>query len=224
MSTRPFKPLALLLLASGCGMSLSNNPLVDKVDPIEPTYAQEMPLPATPTGGIWQGHSRMMLAEDRRARNPGDLVTILLVERVNAEKSANQQASRSSKRSVDFGDSSLLSWMPDGLLSGGSSSSFGGTGSTKQGNRLSGEMTVTVSRVLPNGALLVSGDRRLMLTRGEEQLQFTGIVRPEDIDSNNRVLSTRVADAKVRYSGTGEISAQARQGWLSRFFDRINPF
>ena len=81
-----------------------------------------------------------------------------------------------------------------------------------------------VTEVLPNGALAVAGDRRLTLTRGEEQVQLTGIVRPEDIGPDNRVASTRVADARLRYTGTGEVAAQAKQGWLSRFFDRFAPF
>jgi flagellar L-ring protein precursor FlgH len=70
----------------------------------------------------------------------------------------------------------------------------------------------------------VAGDRRLWLTRGEEQVQLTGLVRPEDVGPDNRVPSTRVADAAIRYSGTGEVAAQARQGWFARFFDRINPY
>lgn len=209
------------LLLSGCGLSRT---LSDRVDAIPPAYAPEPEGPAAASGAIWQGSGRLLLAEDRRAHNVGDLLTIALVEQVNAEKSNSQKASRASSNSIGTGDNALLSWMPDKLFSGSSSSSFDGAGSTQQTNRLSGEMTVTVQRVLPNGALIVAGDRRLTLTRGEEQLQFTGIVRPEDIDANNRVLSTRVADARVRYSGTGEVAAQVRQGWLSRFFSAINPF
>lgn len=166
----------------------------------------------------------MMLAEDRRARNRGDLLTILLVERMQAEKSTGQQGSRSSERELALPDVNPINLIPNELFGGGSSSSFSGNGSARQANRLSGEFTVTVADVLPNGALLVAGERRLHLTRGEEQVQLTGIVRPEDIGPDNRILSTRVADARLRYSGTGEVAAQSRQGWLSRFFDKVTPF
>lgn len=231
MSTRPSKLLlALPLLLAACGIQ---NPLKDQVAAIPATLPPPptAPVGATPTGSIYLNASltgaathRMMLAEDRRARGIGDTLTILLVERLQAEKQTQQNASRSSERELDLPDAKPFSFIPEGLFGGGSSSSFTGSGSTRQGNRLSGEITVTVQQVLPNGALMVAGDRRILLTRGEEQVQLTGIVRPEDIGPDNRVASTRVADARLRYSGTGEVAAQARQGWLSRFFDRITPF
>lgn len=229
MSTR-LSNLLLLLALAGCGIQ---NPLKDQVAAIPATLP---PPPAAPAGSLATGSiflnaslagtgtSRMMLAEDRRAANVGDTLTILLVERLQAEKQTQQNATRTSERSLDLPDARPFSWIPEGLFGGGSDSSFAGTGSTRQANRLSGEITVTVTRVLPNGALLIAGDRRITLTRGEEQVQLTGIVRPEDIGPDNRVPSTRVADARLRYSGTGEVAAQARQGWLTRFFDRVTPF
>ncbi|WP_199553746.1 flagellar basal body L-ring protein FlgH [Sandaracinobacteroides hominis] len=199
----------------------------DQVPPVPATYAPP-PVAAPVTGSIYaaslSGRRSLLPAEDRKARYVGDILTILLVERLQAEKSTSQDASRDAQRSLDLPDAQPFSSIPEGLFSGGTSSSFKGTGSTRQANRLSGEITVTVVQVLPNGALMVAGDRRITLTRGEEQAQITGIVRPEDISPENRVLSTRVADARLRYSGTGEIAAQSRQGWLSRFFDRITPF
>lgn len=166
----------------------------------------------------------MLLAEDRKARGVGDILTVLLVERMQAEKSSGQESSRSSNRDLTLPDALPFSALPNALFAGDSRSSFAGEGSTRQANRFSGEITVTVTRVLPNGAMMIAGDRRLTLTRGEEQAQLTGIVRVEDIGPDNRILSTRVADAKLRYSGTGEVAVQARQGWLSRFFDKVAPF
>lgn len=213
--------LALLLLA-GCGMG---DPLADRVAPIPPTFASPAAA-AAPTGGIWdsRGAPVLLLAEDRRARNVGDLLTIRLVDRTEAQKSVEQDGNRQSNRSLDLPDSQPFSTIPEALLGGGSQSGFSGSGSARQQNRISGEFTVTVVQVLPNGALLVGGERRTRLVRGEEQVQLTGLVRPEDIGADNRVPSTRVADARVRYTGTGEVAAQARQGWLSRFFDRVTPF
>ncbi|WP_448581089.1 flagellar basal body L-ring protein FlgH [Thermaurantiacus sp.] len=176
------------------------------------------------TGSIWASSAyRMALGTDRKAARVGDLLTIVLVERTIAEKAASQTGQRNAQRTID------LTGLPqtdafERALSGGSESSFEGRGATQQSNRLSGEFTVTVTDVLANGTLRVAGDRRLWLTRGEEQVQLTGLVRPEDVGPDNRVLSTRVADAVIRYAGTGEVAAQARQGWFARFFDRITPY
>lgn len=199
--------------------------LSEKVPPIPATLAPPPVEPAV-TGSLWSPGrgTRLALAEDRRARDVGDILTIRLVERLQAQKSTGQDTARSSNRSLDLPDAKPFSLVPEGLFSGGSDSSFSGSGSAKQENRLTGEITVFVTAVLPNGALAVAGDRRLTLTRGEEQVQLTGIVRPEDIGPDNRVASTRVADARLRYTGTGEVAAQVKQGWLSRFFDKVTPF
>lgn len=77
--------------------------------------------------------------------------------------------------------------------------------------------------MLANGALVVAGDKRVTLNRGEEQVQLTGLVRPEDIGPDNSVASTRVADARIRYSGSGELADASRQGWLARFFAKVTP-
>jgi flagellar L-ring protein precursor FlgH len=198
--------------------------LSEKVAPIPPAIA-EAPEPVAATGSLWRASAGgLTLAEDRRARRVGDLLTIRLVERIQAEKSVKQDASRSSNRSMNLPDAAPFDRIDEGLFAASADSKFAGTGGASQANRLSGEFTVTVVRVLPNGALMVAGDRRIRLVRGEEQVQLTGIVRPEDIGPDNRVPSTRVADARMRFTGTGEVAAQARQGWLTRFFDRVTPF
>jgi len=223
MSTRTFNLLIFLALA-GCQVS---NPLVDRVAAIPPVMAPE-PEPMPATGSIYMaslgGGGRLMLAEDRKARRVGDIITILLVERMQAEKSANQETSRSTSRDLTLPDVSPINTIPNELFSSSSNSSFSGEGTARQSNRLSGEVTVTVTRILPNGVMMVAGERRITLNRGEEQMQLTGIVRPEDIGPDNRILSTRVADARLRYSGTGEMAQISKQGWLTRFFDRVTPF
>ncbi len=222
MSTR-LSSVLLLLAVSGCSAVAG---VRERVQPIPPAIAPP-PMPAPVTGSLMPGPGGMrplLLAEDRRARGVGDVLTIALVERLQAEKAVAQKARRSSNRSVELPDAGPLARIPAGLFGGGSDSSFEGQGSARQSNRLSGEVSVTIVELLPNGAFLVAGDRRIRLTRGEEQMQLTGIVRPEDIGPDNRVPSSRVADANLRYTGTGEVAAQARQGWLARFFDRIAPF
>ncbi len=101
---------------------------------------------------------------------------------------------------------------------------FGGTGTADQSNALSGEVSVTVAEVLPNGTMVVQGQKTVTLNRGDEFVQIRGIVRPADISADNRVLSTRVADARIAYTGRGDVARAARQGWFSRFFQTISPF
>src|SRR3546814_1679253 len=100
----------------------------------------------------------------------------------------------------------------------GGNSTFGGKGQATQSNTLSGEISVTIAEVYPNGTMLVRGEKLVTLNRGDEYIRIAGIVRPEDITADNRILSTRVADARITYSGTGEIARASRQGWLQRFF------
>ena len=83
---------------------------------------------------------------------------------------------------------------------------------------------VTVADVLPNGAMLVRGEKLVTLNRGDEYVQISGLIRWEDITADNRVPSTRVADARITYSGTGEIARASRQGWLGRIFSVVAPF
>jgi len=225
MSTRRSSALALLVLLSACRAA---DPLAERVEPVPPAVAVAPPPlpPEQAQGSIWANARGpgLVLVEDRRARRVGDLLTILLVERLDAQKAARQDASRQAERQLTLPDVPPFRWIPDELFSGSTDTAFQGQGRTQQSSRISGEITVTVAHVLPNGALMVRGDRRLRLTRGEEQVQISGIVRPEDIGPDNRVLSTRVADVRLRYTGTGEVAAQARQGFLARFFDRVAPF
>ncbi|MET0248942.1 MAG: flagellar basal body L-ring protein FlgH, partial [Sphingobium sp.] len=86
------------------------------------------------------------------------------------------------------------------------------------------EITVTVAEVYPNGTMRVAGEKLVTLNRGDEFVRITGLVRTADISQDNRVPSTRVADARITYTGKGEVARASTQGWLGRFFSRVNPF
>lgn len=220
MSTRTSK-LGLLLLASTLAACAS--PYGRVSTQFEPTYAPPVqPQPAT--GAIFRGSSYASLVEDNRARRVGDVLTIRLVERTQATKSASAKTSRESNIGLTLPDAKPFNQIPQGLFSGGANSSFDGSGTAAQANQLSGEITVTVAQVFSNGTMLVRGQKLMTLNRGEEYIQFSGIVRPEDVAPDNRVLSTRVANAQITYSGTGEIANNSRQGWLARFFNAVAPF
>ena len=178
---------------------------------------------AAPTGSLYNPARYTSLAGDRRARRVGDLVTILLVERTQARKSSTADTARDSSTGLTLPDAFPFNRIPEGLTSGGMKQGFKGSGTAAQANQLSGELTVSVARVLPNGVLMVAGEKRLTLNRGEEQVQLTGMVRVDDLGPDNTVLSSRVADARIRYAGTGQIADQSKQGWLARFFTKVSP-
>ncbi|WP_419813795.1 flagellar basal body L-ring protein FlgH [Glacieibacterium sp.] len=214
-----FRPwvLGLAALAGGCALTpFASTP------PVEPTYAP-LPRPVMATGSLYDPARYAALASDNRAGRVGDLLTIRLVERTQARKSATADSKRDGSTSLTLPSVPPFSYVPKGLLSGGTAQSFKGSGTAAQDNLLSGEITVTVRQRLSNGILLVGGEKRLTLNRGEEQIQLTGLVRPEDISTDNSVLSTRVADARIRYSGSGQIADQSREGWLARFFAKVAP-
>jgi flagellar L-ring protein precursor FlgH len=181
---------------------------------------------ARPNGAIFQttaGYSA--LTNGARAAAVGDIITILLVERTQATKSNSAKTNRSGTIGLtppSTGPFSKL-FSPTDVAAGGSQG-FTGKGDAAQSNALSGEITVTIARVLPNGTMLVRGQKALTLNRGDEYVQVSGLVRQADIGPDNRVLSTRVADARITYTGKGEIARASRQGWLQRFFSTISPF
>jgi flagellar L-ring protein FlgH len=204
---------------SGC-VSVSLAPPAHLLDPVYPV----LPPPPVTTGAIYQADAYSVLTSDQRARQLGDVLTIKLEERTQASKSASANSARTSNTSVNLPDAKPFGAIPEALFAGGAQSSFKGNGKAAQENRLSGDISVTVARVLPNGMLMVQGRKSVRLNRGEELVEFSGIVRALDIEADNTVSSRRVADARIVYAGRGEIADQSRQGWFQRFFTKLSPF
>jgi len=193
-------------------------------------YSAARPLPPVPqaivaTGSIFDaGQGYGALYEGWRARRVGDPLTIVLVERTAASKSASSKLDSQGGLSITPPTTGPLGLFnqTDASISG--NRNFNGQGQTDQANSLSGEVSVTVAEVYPNGTMLVQGQKRLTLNRGDEWVRIKGIVRTADVDLNNRVFSTRVADAQIAYTGKGDVARAGRQGWLSRFFSVVSPF
>ena len=183
------------------------------------------PVPVVATGSIFQAQDGYAaLYEGWRARKVGDPLTIVLVERTAASKSSGSKLDSNGSGSITPPTTGALNLFSktDATLSGGRT--FNGTGAADQANSLSGEVSVTVAAVYPNGTMLVQGQKRVTLNRGDEFLKIKGLVRTADVDRDNRVLSTRVADAQISYTGKGDVARASRQGWLSRFFSVVSPF
>ncbi len=183
------------------------------------------PTAPAANGSIFQAsEGYAALYEGTRARRVGDPLTIVLVERTSASKSAGSQLDSGGGFSITPPTTGALNLFnkSDASISGGRN--FKGSGTADQSNALSGEISVTVAQVLPNGTMLVQGQKRVTLNRGDEFIQIKGIVRPTDISADNRIASTRVADARISYTGKGDVARASRQGWLGRFFSVISPF
>ena len=182
------------------------------------------PPPPPGNGAIFQLGGYTPLTSGMRASQVGDVLTIMLVERTSATKSNSANIDRSGDVSVAPPASGPLSLLKPKFLNSSGAQSFQGQGDAAQSNALSGEVSVTVAAVYPNGTMLVRGEKLLTLNRGDERLQMSGIVRAADISPDNKIVSTRVADAKIRYVGKGEVARASRQGWLQRFFSKVSPF
>lgn len=195
--------------------------------PYEPDYSATMPEPA-PTaaqanGAIYQVGHDVALFENSVARRVGDTLTIRLNERTNASKSSTTSTSKATNidlpgptiagRPVTANGTEILS------ASVNNSAEFDGEGASTQSNRLEGDLTVTVAQRLPNGNLLVRGQKWISINQGQEYVRIQGIVRPIDIEVDNSISSLKVADAMIAYGGKGAIANANSPGLLARFFN-----
>ena len=184
-----------------------------------------VPVAAPANGSIFQAQEGYAaLYEGTRARRVGDPLTIVLVEKTAASKSSGSKLDSTGGLSLTPPTTGALSLFNQTSASVSGDRNFNGAGTANQANSLSGEVSVTVAQVYANGTMLVKGQKRVTLNRGDEFLQIKGLVRTADIDADNRVLSTRVADAEIAYTGKGDVARAGRQGWLGRFFSVVSPF
>ena len=180
---------------------------------------------APANGAIFQAASGYApLTSGMRASMVGDVLMITLVERTAATKSTSQTTDRGGSIGLTPPATGLFSLFSPSDIGASGTNAFKGQGQTAQSNALSGEISVTIAAVYPNGTMLVRGQKLVTLNRGDEVVQVSGLIREADIGSDNHVLSTRIADARITYTGKGEMARASQQGWLQRFFSRVSPF
>ena len=216
--------VAALALLSGCAAIQTTPPsAVHQPMSVRPE-AMATALPAN--GAIYQTVQARPLFEDRRARRIGDTITINLVERNTAQKSANANATRNGNMSAGIGPINRLPLKGlNGLeIEAKAESDFNGKGAAAANNVFNGTITVTVIDVYPNGNLLVSGEKMVAINQGNEFIRFSGVINPNNVTASNTVQSTQVADARIEYRGSGFIDESNTMGWLQRFFVAIMPF
>lgn len=191
-----------------------------------PDYAPTYPTTPDPkelrkaSGAIYNSETALPLFETPRARHPGDILTVYLIENTNAQKSASTTQKKNETEKIT---NNLFLGRPIALGSGynmnfdlDNQRQFTGQGSSIQNNKLAGSISVTVSKVLSNGNMMVQGEKWIRINQGNEFVQLSGIVRPQDIKADNTISSDRVANARISYGGTGQINNANAQGWLAR--------
>ena len=212
-----------VLLLTGCA---ARSVLPESYAPPPPAP----PLAAAPqAGAIFRQGTDIRLFEDLRAHRVGDILTVRLAEATNASKSSSTSTSRTSGAENDnptmLGRPVTMDGIPilSSTLSG--TNSFDGEGDSSQSNRLDGDITVTVVERMLNGNLRIRGEKWVTINQGREFIRVSGIVRPYDIGPDNAIDSTRIADARIAYSGRGVLDAANRQGIFQRFLNSvIHPF
>ncbi len=176
-------------------------------------------------GTIYNAGTDIRLFEDRKANRVGDILTVVLAEQTNATKNSQTTTGKATEATLAnpsvFGRSLTRNGVPlfEGSLSG--NSSFDGKGSSSQSNSLAGDITVTVVDRLPNGNLVISGEKWVTLNQGQEFIRLSGIIRPDDIEPDNSLLSTRIANAQITYSSKGVLAAANKMGLIARFFNSV---
>lgn len=218
-------PVAVIASLSAC--TIAPPPKPD--DPAyAPVLAQSQRDTTRSNGSIYQPYYGGSLFTDQRARQVGDIVTITLSETTSSTKSASTNLSK--KRDITFGAPNILGSNPalknlDLSATVANDSSFTGDGSSSQSNNLSGSIAVTITEILPNGLLMIKGEKWITLNQGDEFIRIRGLIRPGDIDANNQIASTKLADARITYSGKGDVNGSNKMGWVSKFFNsRYWPF
>ena len=200
-------------------------------EPVDPAVnlASEQPS----NGAIFRSGQSGLFATDQRARRVGDILTVTFNEIFAATKAQTAASSKADAFAVTL-PTGLPNILTGGFdkdaggngagLTAGTNRTFSGAGNAAQSNSFTGSLAVTVTRVFPNGNMEVAGQKEITLNNGNEYVRVKGIVRPEDISATNIVSSTRLADAQIRYTGSGHLADASKPGWLSQFMRAISPF
>jgi len=181
--------------------------------------------PQSSAGSIFQASQGYTgLATGTRARKLGDMVTIVLLENTTTSKSTTGATDRSGEFALLPPTAGPFDFLNPNALNASGSGSFSGSGNAAQQSQLTGSVAVTIAAIYPNGTAEVVGEKQMSLSQGDEWVQFAGRIRLVDIDVDNRLPSSAVANARIIYSGKGAVQQASRPGWLSRFFNAISPF
>lgn len=215
----------LLLLISSVVLAACNT--VPPTNVHQPMTVRPQPRnDAQANGSIYQAGTSRTLFEDRRARYVGDTMTIVIAETTSASTKSNTNVSKTSNVSASV---PTIRGLPGKSFQGigleaETSNTLAGKGDAAASNVFTGNIAVTVIDVMPNGNLLVSGEKQVSIGHGTEYVRLSGVVNPYFISSANTISSANVADARIEYKESGAISEAQVMGWLARFFLSVLPF
>lgn len=219
-----YQKIAFLTLLLGLLNACSTTRIEVMPDPqYAPVNLKAAEFQPVNNGSIFQPGRSVRLFEDNKAFRIGDLLSITLSEATQASKSAATTTGKSDD--ISLGVTALLGTVPtykgdaifDNTLE--AEREFDGSGDSAQSNSLQGEITVMVNDILPNGTLVVRGEKIIGLNQGSEFIRISGLVRPQDVSAGNVVFSRKLANARIYYGGGGVIAEANTKGWLSRLFD-----
>ena len=211
--------IILIPFVAGCSTQLEERASMD----FEPTMPNISKSPKKDKyGSIYSNSQQGLFATDRRASKVGDLLTVALSENFSASKSQSAKSAKNGTASFDF-PRIMTAGADDTLFDSKLAKSFDGSGSADQTNSLRGEISVTVTKVFSNGNMEILGQKKLTLNNGDEYIRLVGIIRPEDVNSRNIVPSSRIANAKISYTGAGDIADTSKKGWFSKLVDVVTP-
>lgn len=217
--------ITLIFIAqlSGC----SSTAELSKALPNDPDFAPILPdveeAAIIPTGSLFKENYVNNIYSDSKAHRTGDIISVILNESTQANKNAKTELKKENNTVLDpivgLG-ANPVTFKGDTIQFGiNQNTKFKGDSKANQGNSLNGDISVHVLKVLPNGNLMIRGEKWLTLNNGDEYIRLTGVIRPKDINSNNTISSTKVANARIQYAGTGSFADANEQGWLSQFFN-----
>ena len=233
--------ISILVFATACGMKRQAklNPTfnermyqvqVEKAKDGQDPYAQvdKNPSADVQQSSLWsRSQGSPHLIRNQKAQHVGDLLTVIVDESATATTSAKTDTKREGTNDISgtlaFGKATATTVGTLGFESD-NKNEFKGSGSTDRSGKLRVDIQAVVEGVLPNGTLFVRGEKVITINNEDQEVEISGFVRPDDIRINNTVLSSLMADAKIRYMGDGVISDKQRVGWGTRLLDAIWPF
>lgn len=213
------------VLATGCG-SMSPTPPVDMLPTTPPPLSSAPRTPPPVTGSLFQQASYRPAFEDVRARMVGDNVTVSIVENITATQKSSSTVDRAGNLSAGISALPFVSSTTTDKtnLAMKSDNVFTGSGNTESANTFTGSITTTVIDVLPNGHLLISGEKQIGVNQNVDVLRFSGTVDPRLLRPGSVISSTQVANVRVESRGRGAQGEAQVMGWFARFFNKITPF
>ncbi len=217
-------PLLLLPLA-GCLASVQNylHPRVDMIDTKPQAIVAAAPPPPVATGSIFNSATYRPLFEDHRARLVGDTLTVQIVEKVSASAKSTSSVDKNGGIEAGITALPLVKSLTRASASATGSNTFEGKGATESSNDFTGTITVVVREVLPNGHLLVAGEKQIGVNNSVDSLRFSGQLDPRTIQAGNTVPSTQIANVRLEQRGRGAQADAQVMGWLGRVFLSVLP-